>query len=328
MKSAKDKFKTSDTKIWINTGGTLNANSENVLAATIQVDTDKVLNLNVNANQAGAGKITMVSGKINLAVDSTVTNLNFSKNDSSDWGTGSIVVTGYKEDVIGFGNSNSGITKAQLAQIDVGGTALKVSSAGKLGSYDIANEKLIITGVLDGDLSGGYPKALELYAVTDIWDLTKYGIDVNSNGSTTASTKPDYYLQSGSLAAGSYYSIGRKSGTGGGGFDDWFGEAADMYTNGNTFNGNDAIALSKITSSDTIIIDVAGAVGTNGTGEAWEYKDGWLYRNHATTASTTFNMDNWTACKGCADTFSKNSDMLKPFPKGTYKPTLPEKLMF
>ena len=58
----------------------MNANSENVLAATIQVDTDKVLNLNVNANQAGAGKITMVSGKINLTVDSTVTSLNFSDN--------------------------------------------------------------------------------------------------------------------------------------------------------------------------------------------------------------------------------------------------------
>ena len=325
VKSAKDKFKTSDTKIWINTGGTLNANSENVLAATIQVDTDKVLNLNVNANQADAGKITMVSGKINLAVDSTVTSLNFSDNSSSDWGTGSIVVTGYKEDVIGFGNSNSGITKAQLAQIDVGGTALKVSSAGKLGSYDIANEKLIITGVLDGDLSGGYPKVIELYAETDIWDLTKYGIDVASNGK--ASTKPDYYLQSGSLAAGSSYMIGRKSGTGNGGYDDWFGEAADMYTNGNTMNGDDAIALYKITSSDTINIDVAGAVGTDGTGEPWEYIDGWLYRNHAAKASTTFNMDDWTACKKCADTFSKNSDMLKPFPKGTYKPTLPEKLM-
>ena len=56
--------------------------------------------------------------------------ISISKNDSSDWGTGSIVVTGYKEDVIGFGNSNTGITKAQLAQIDVGGTALRLSSAG------------------------------------------------------------------------------------------------------------------------------------------------------------------------------------------------------
>ena len=261
VKSAKDKFKTSDTKIWVNTGGTFNANSENVLAATIQVDTDKVLNLNVNANQADAGKITMVSGKINLAVDSTVT------------------------------NSSSGLTKAQLAQIDVSPDlqdgaivpTLKLSSTGELGSYDITNESLLITGVLDGDLSGGYPKVIELYAETDIWDLTKYGIDVASNGK--ASTKPDYYLQSGSLAAGKHYIIGRKSGAGSGGFDDWFGEAADMYTNGNTMNGDDAIALYKITSSidaqfntvvDTINIDVAGAVGTDGTGEPWEYIDGWL----------------------------------------------------
>ena len=61
-----------------------------------------------------------------------------------------------------------------------------------------------------------------------------------------ASTKPDYYFESGSLTAGSFYHIGRRSGTGGGGFDDWFGVAADMYTNSNTFNGDDAIILSKL----------------------------------------------------------------------------------
>ena len=41
--------------------------------------------------------------------------------------------------------------------------------------------------------------------------------------------------------------------------------------------------------------------------------------------NTTFNMDDWTACKKCADTYTKNSDMVKPFPKGAYKPTLPRK---
>ena len=55
-------------------------------------------------------------------------------------------------------------------------------------------EKLMITGVLDGDLSGGYPKALELYAVTDIADLTKYGIDVASNGKANCSSTIDYFL--------------------------------------------------------------------------------------------------------------------------------------
>ena len=101
-------------------------------------------------------------------------------------------------------------------------------------------------------LSGGYPKVIELYAETDIWDLQKYGIDVASNGK--ASTKPDYYLTIGKPSSRFFIMIGRKSGTGNGGYDDWFGEAADMYTNGNTMNGDDAIALYKITSSDTIIL--------------------------------------------------------------------------
>jgi len=148
--------------------------------------------------------------------------------------------------------------------------------------------------------------------------LSKYGIDVNSNGSTTASTKPDYYFESGSLTAGSFYHIGRRSGTGGGGFDDWFGVAADMYTNSNTFNGNDAIILSKITSTDTVIIDVAGAPLVNGSGQPWEYKDGWLYRKNGKEAKTTFAINDWTACNGCADTYSKNSEMPNPFPYEGY----------
>ena len=306
-------------------GHVVTLNGKNTFKGNILVK-DTAITYNFNADQTNMGTITMGAGNLNLRIGSGgVDTIAFADNSSADWGNGKIVVTDFSDNVIGFGNSNSGITKAQLAQIDVGGTALKLSSTGELESYDIANERLLITGVLDGDLPGGYPKVIELYAETDIWDLAKYGIDVASNGK--ASTKPDYYLQSGSLAAGKHYIIGRKSGAGQGGFDDWFGEAADMYTNGNTMNGDDAIALYKITSSDTVNIDVAGAVGTDGTGEPWEYTDGWLYRNHATKANTTFNMDDWTACKKCADTYTKNSDMAKPFPKGTYMPTLPEKLM-
>ena len=55
---------------------------------------------------------------------------------------------------------------------------------------------------------------------------------------------------------GNFYHIGRRSGAGSGGFDDWFGVAADMYTNGNTFNGDDAIVLYHIDGSDTVTMDV------------------------------------------------------------------------
>ena len=38
-----------------------------------------------------------------------------------------------------------------------------------------AGADLVITGVVDGPLSGGTPKAIELYATTDIADLSIYG---------------------------------------------------------------------------------------------------------------------------------------------------------
>ena len=41
---------------------------------------------------------------------------------------------------------------------------------------------LIITGVIDGPLSGGTPKALELYALNDISDMSIYGLGFANNG--------------------------------------------------------------------------------------------------------------------------------------------------
>ena len=46
-------------------------------------------------------------------------------------------------------------------------------------------EELVITGVVDGPLSGGVPKAVELYARTDIADLSTFGIGAANNGGGT-----------------------------------------------------------------------------------------------------------------------------------------------
>ena len=62
VKSAKHKFNTAGTKVIVNTGGTLVADTEDVLKTTLQIDTDKI-NLTVNANWSNGGKITMVSEK-------------------------------------------------------------------------------------------------------------------------------------------------------------------------------------------------------------------------------------------------------------------------
>lgn len=44
---------------------------------------------------------------------------------------------------------------------------------------------LVITGVVDGPLTGGLPKAVELHVVNDIPDLSIYGVGSANNGGGT-----------------------------------------------------------------------------------------------------------------------------------------------
>ena len=186
VKSAKDKFKTSDTKVIVNTGGTLNASTEDVLGATIQVDTDKVLNLNVLANQSSAGKITMATGTINLDVDSTVTNLNFADNSASDWGTGSVVVTGFKDKVIGFGSNNSGLTAGQVAQINIGSDNLNYLWNGQLSTVFETVPRLATGDIAYTGYNADSPDNLSFVFLKDILPGTHFFMrddEVTSDGS-------------------------------------------------------------------------------------------------------------------------------------------------
>ena len=135
VSSAKNKFKTSGTKIIVNTGGNMTINSEDILKSTIQIDSDKTLNLTINSNQSNAGLITMTdSAKINLSIDPSVTSIAFADNSSSSWGNGKIIITGFKDDVISFGNNASGLTTSQLSKLDIGETALEIDASGKIKS--------------------------------------------------------------------------------------------------------------------------------------------------------------------------------------------------
>ena len=135
VSSAKNKFKTSGTKIIVNTGGNMTINSEDILKSTIQIDSDKTLNLTINSNQSNAGLITMAdSAKINLSIDPSVTSIAFADNSSSSWGNGKIIITGFKDDVISFGNNASGLTTSQLSKLDIGETALEIDASGKIKS--------------------------------------------------------------------------------------------------------------------------------------------------------------------------------------------------
>lgn len=176
-------------------------------------------------------------------------------------------------------------------------------------------EPLIITGVFDGPLTGGTPKVVELYAVDDIADMSIYGVSSANNGAGPTGV-PELVFPADSYTAGSYIYISTDSAN----FSNYFGFNAN-YVHGaaSNINGDDAIELFK----NGVVIDVFGDVNVDGTGTAWEYLDGWAYRNSGTqTNGGTFIIGEWAfsginATDGCLTNGSCGSI----FPDGTFTTT-------
>ena len=51
-------------------------------------------------------------------------------------------------------------------------------------------QDIVIVGIIDGPLPGGLPKALELYVVNYIADLSVYGLERAGNGATASYQSP------------------------------------------------------------------------------------------------------------------------------------------
>lgn len=198
------------------------------------------------------------------------------------------------------------MTKKFLLGI-VGATALGMSAQGQL----------LLTSVFDGPLSGGLPKGVEIYVTEDIADLSLFQLANYNNGATTATA---FFNLSGSATAGSflYYAYDGGSGTPGTtGFTSFFGFAPTFSGSAINVNGDDAIAIRLV--ADSSVLDVYGVIGVDGTGTAWEYLDGWGYRNVGTTASPIFDEAAWTySGVDQLEGGTTNDTTLKPVPVGTY----------
>lgn len=179
--------------------------------------------------------------------------------------------------------------------------------------------KLMISGVLDGPLSGGLPKMIELYALDDIDDLCLYGIGTANNGGGTDGV--EYTLPCDSIAAGTYITIGYESTK----FLEYFGEEPDYTASALYVNGDDAIELFY----NYMAVDAFGDTMVDGTGQAWEYMDGWAYRIVGTSPSTNFVEGDWIltgkdAVDGCSDNDSCGSSFpFKSFSSGNTQPPPP-----
>jgi uncharacterized protein len=178
---------------------------------------------------------------------------------------------------------------------------------------------LVISGVVDGPITGGLPKAVELYVVNDIADLSVYGIESANNGA--APSGAEVSLPAEGAAAGEFLYIATESPQ----FEAFFGFAPDVVHGGATnINGDDTIVLYESGS----IVDVFGEIGVDGTGTSWEHTDGWAYRVSGTGQDgATFVDANWTySGVDALDGATTNAGAGSPMPVGTYstEPVDPE----
>ena len=193
-------------------------------------------------------------------------------------------------------------------------TSLTLLSAGiisALSSTAIQANDLVISGVIDGPLSGGVPKAVELFVVNDIADLSTYALGTANNGGGTDGEEFTFPAGA-SASAGTYIYVASEID----GFTAFFGSAPDYDTSSMGINGDDAIELFK----DGSVIDTFGDINTDGSGTAWEYLDGWAYRTSGQTANGgSFEASNWTYSGiDALDGSTTNTDAATPFPAGTF----------
>jgi len=141
-----------------------------------------------------------------------------------------------------------------------------------IGTHISLAQELIITGVFDGPLDRGTPKAIELFAFQDIEDLSLYGIGSANNGDGSDGIE---FQLSGSVSKATFIYIATETNN----FKNYFGFEPNYVSNVANINGNDAIELfsdlspnSKNTTSG-VVIDVFGDI--KGSSEQWNYLDGW-----------------------------------------------------
>lgn len=191
-----------------------------------------------------------------------------------------------------------------------GVTSETIAVSGKV--FGSITNSMIITGAYDGSLTGGTPKGIELYVLKDIADLSLFGISSVSNGGGSTAGTIEFPFPSEAVTAGTFIYVSTEDTN----FTTFFG-MAPTYTSGVVgINGDDSIELYE----NGQIIDVFGDVNKDGSGETWDYLDGWAYRKSNTgPEGTTFTSANWTySGVDGLEGGSNNATATSPFPIGTY----------
>jgi hypothetical protein len=170
-----------------------------------------------------------------------------------------------------------------------------------------AQAQLIISEVVDGTLSGGQPKFVEISNTSGApIDMSLYQIAHYNNGGLAGggniSLAPAGMLAAGASWVVAYGAVPNAQ------FAVVYGHAADQEVTYGGHNGDDAIALELI--AGPVLVDVFGVIGCDpittpgancsiapvlsacGAAPIWDYEDSYVYRC-GVTSSTTFNPADW-----------------------------------
>lgn len=156
----------------------------------------------------------------------------------------------------------------------------------------------IITGIMDGDCTGGHPKVLEIYASGTV-DFGNYTLENQTNASTTWGN-PLSLASFGTRTNSFIYVVYGDPVAVGAVFAAEFaaipsGNVSVYGTSPTTLNINGDDRVRIINASTSAVVDQYGAEGVDGSGTPWEYTDSWAKRNNGTGPDgAAFNTANWT----------------------------------
>ena len=152
---------------------------------------------------------------------------------------------------------------------------------------DKAKTCLQLTAAIDGDRSGGLPKAVELFVLCDVSDPSDYGLGTANNGG--GSDGEEFTFPSSILwKRGDSLWVSYESSAYPNSFDDFFGFAPNHTAACLYVNGDDAIELYHRGE----IVDRFGN-STYSNSPAWSYANGWAYRAQGSIATGDWAADDW-----------------------------------
>ncbi len=187
--------------------------------------------------------------------------------------------------------------------------------------------ELILTGIIGDTATTGRPRAIELYAITDVavGDLNLYGLGSANPAEGTVTEEFTFPANAAIISAGTHITITENNTT----FTNFFGVAADYVApTAANIDGNDVVSLFKNgspvdTFGDINAVEIQPGVEL-GRLDQWAYTNGWAYRVDNTEqngGTFDFNDGTWIySSPGALGTATTNASLPSSiqFPINTY----------